>query len=336
MPTISVIVPVYKVEPYIHQCIDSILAQTYTDFELILVDDGSPDNCGMICDEYAKQDDRIRVIHQENQGASAARNAGIEVAKGDYIAFIDGDDIVARWYFDRLYSVVYNWEADIAVCKAESGTDAPFLFGEEDENSNVIAISGRSACRSIYYMDGIIPIQPWGKIYKKRLFEGIKFPEGMICEDDATIPRLLYLSSKVALVNSKIYFYRQQPNSVMNSKFYKKRFYGVRAVGICIDFFNHVGDAEMADLARKAQLVIQSKIVVQAYKNNAAADIPSEYKMGKIRALKNIYGYANDDVFTWYLTQLYPKAERPYAYLRKIMQICGFKKIRPSVMGEQQ
>ena len=102
MRTISVIVPVYKVEPYINHCVDSILAQTYRDFELILVDDGSPDNCGKICDEYAKQDSRVHVIHQENKGVSAARNAGISLAKGEYISFIDGDDYVEKDFFERI------------------------------------------------------------------------------------------------------------------------------------------------------------------------------------------------------------------------------------------
>ena len=116
MPKISVIVPVYKVEPYLHECVDSILAQTFTDFELILVDDGSSDNCGKICDEYAAKDSRIRVIHQENRGVSAARNAALDAAKGEFIAFIDSDDVVNVYYLEVLLSGM-DEDTDIVACK---------------------------------------------------------------------------------------------------------------------------------------------------------------------------------------------------------------------------
>lgn len=104
-PKISIIVPVYEVEPYIHKCVDSILAQTFTDFELILVDDGSPDNCGEICDEYEENDSRIRVIHKENGGPSSARNAGLNIAKGDYIGFVDSDDWIETDMYEMLICV---------------------------------------------------------------------------------------------------------------------------------------------------------------------------------------------------------------------------------------
>jgi len=123
MPTISVIVPIYKVEPYIRRCIDSILAQTYTDFELILVDDGSPDNCGAICDEYATKDSRIHVIHQENGGVSAARNAGIDIASGEYLTFVDSDDWVKTYFLERLLST----PADL-LCQTKVTSDE---FGEQ-------------------------------------------------------------------------------------------------------------------------------------------------------------------------------------------------------------
>ena len=326
MPTISVIVPVYKVEPYIRQCVESLLGQTYSNFELILVDDGSPDSCGAICDEYAEKDSRVRVVHQKNAGASAARNAGVKTAAGEYIAFIDSDDIVCEKYLESLYSAALDSDADITICQSESGTKIPATFGKDNEQNGLSVMTGREACFSVYRMDGVIPIPPWGKLYRKHLFNGIEYPVGMICEDDATTPRLCYVSSKVALINDKLYFYRLQPNSVMNQKFSEKRFDGVRAVDICIDYFNKVGDNELVECAKKARLVMQSKIVVQAYKNNAESAIPAQYKMGKVRALMNIYGYANDDVFTWYLTQIYPKLERPYSYFRKIKQIFGIQK----------
>ena len=114
-PKISIIVPVYKVEKYIHKCIDSILAQTFTDFELILVDDGSPDNCGKICDEYAKEDSRIVVIHKDNGGVSDARNIGISRANGEYIGFVDSDDYIDKDMYKNLYESCLNNKADISI-----------------------------------------------------------------------------------------------------------------------------------------------------------------------------------------------------------------------------
>lgn len=328
MPQISVIVPVYKVEPYIHSCVDSILEQTYTDFELILVDDGSPDNCGAICDEYAKKDNRIKVIHKSNEGAASARNVGLKCARGDYIAFIDSDDAVAPVYIERLYDMITENDADISSIgksidfsdKETVGSLSPVCC------DSVEVISGREACFSIYNMDDKVSIVPWGKLYKKKLFDEIKYPVGMICEDDATTPKLYFLSDKVAINRDKTYFYRQQPNSVMHRKFTEKRFDGVRAVDICIDFFQQRNEDEIVRLAKRSRLVIQSKIVIQAYKANAKDEIPKKYKMTKLRALRNIYRYASDDTFTWYLSQIWPHIEKPYSYFRKIKQIFGLNR----------
>ena len=138
MPVISVIVPIYKVEPYLRKCIDSVLAQTFTDFELILVDDGSPDNCGAICDEYAAKDDRIRVIHQENRGLSAARNAGIDWAfahsDSQWLTFIDSDDIVAPDFLAKMISATEQAHADLCVCDFLS----VFPAGKEEKDTLVI------------------------------------------------------------------------------------------------------------------------------------------------------------------------------------------------------
>ena len=120
-PLISVIVPVYKVEKYLHRCVDSILNQTYRNLEIILVDDGSPDNCGAICDEYAAKDNRIRVIHQENTGVSAARNAGLEACTGEYVAFVDSDDYVDCALFSACYTQIKKWEPDLSESGDHSG-----------------------------------------------------------------------------------------------------------------------------------------------------------------------------------------------------------------------
>ena len=156
---VSIIVPIYNVEQYISKCIESILAQTYRDFELILVDDGSPDNCGKICDEYAKQDSRVHVIHQENKGVSAARNAGISLAKGEYIMLVDSDDFITENMLEKMHDCIAESGSDIVICGMNT-----FLDGEETEDKSQMndvstkTISGRDACLSIYRMDGRVPL----------------------------------------------------------------------------------------------------------------------------------------------------------------------------------
>ena len=245
MSTISVIVPVYKVEKYLPQCIDSILAQTYKDFELILIDDGSPDNCGKMCDEYAQRDARVRVIHQKNGGLSAARNAGIDMAKGEYIAFVDSDDYVSEEYLEKLYSCLVCNNADISICGMLSFFDGKKLDSAESIKKDRTVMTGREACLSIYKMDGRVPVMAWGKMYKASLFDNIRYPNGLIHEDDATTPRLFYKAKNVAMFADALYFYRAREDSITNATFSAKRFDGVKAVDICIDFFSEKNDCEM-------------------------------------------------------------------------------------------
>ena len=138
MPQISVIVPVYSAEKYLHRCVDSILAQTFTDFELILVDDGSPDNCGAICDEYARKDSRVHVIHQENQGQAAARNYGIEAATGEWVCFIDSDDEVHAQMLELLYHAITDGHIGISMCSAAEGDSLPEDFSSPGKDKKSI------------------------------------------------------------------------------------------------------------------------------------------------------------------------------------------------------
>ena len=182
-PVISIIVPVYKVESCLRQCLDSICAQTLREIEIILVDDGSPDNCGKICDEYAARDSRIRVIHQKNGGLSAARNAGIAVARADILGFVDSDDWIEPDMFALLYHDLVKEEADIAVCGKfchKNGTVTPLGDG------TYCVLSGCGAIRMLYQQDGVGRVV-WNKIYRRSLFDEIRFPVGRIYEDNFVI-----------------------------------------------------------------------------------------------------------------------------------------------------
>lgn len=212
-PKISIIVPVYKVEKYIHKCIDSILAQTFTDFELILVDDGSPDNCGKICDEYVKKDRRIKVIHKKNGGLSDARNAGIEIARGDYIGFVDSDDYIEPDMYELLYDICIENNCEIASCSStiyfknktvvNGGHD---LIIHEREEAMKTMLEGR-----LY--DEVV----WVKLFKSELFDDVRFPVGKIYEDTAVTYKLIDKSNRVGCIGKAKYNYIKREGSVMDN-----------------------------------------------------------------------------------------------------------------------
>lgn len=222
---ISVIVPVYNVEPYLRRCVDSILRQTYRNLEVLLVDDGSTDSSGDICEEYARQDSRVTVLHQKNGGLSAARNTGIERAGGACLAFVDSDDFIDSRMLETLYQDLTEQGADAAVCGYR-------LFGPQDEilpidfSVPVQCMSGRDAIRSTLVSDEIGDFA-WNKLYRKELFQSIRYPLGRMMEDQGTTYRIFLQCKKVAYHPVQMYYYYQRPDSILhrrNLKFYEDKF----------------------------------------------------------------------------------------------------------------
>lgn len=214
-PLISVIVPVYKVEKFLCRCVDSIIAQTYDNLEIILVDDGSPDNCGNICDEYAEADKRVKVVHKKNGGLSDARNVGMENSKGELIAFVDSDDWLSLDYFEVLYRNLLNTDADISICdflRLDNELDANVSsMGEIETFTNLEAIEqlfGR------LYLQFVIAC---GKLYKRKVIGDKSFPIGKIHEDEYLTYRLLYDSHRVCYTSHKMYYYWQHSGSIMSN-----------------------------------------------------------------------------------------------------------------------
>lgn len=200
---ISVIVPVYKVEPYLRRCVDSILAQSYRDFELIMVDDGSPDRCGAICDEYAEQYSFIRVIHQENQGQAAARNHAVSLSRGEWIIFIDSDDFVELDYIAYLVSLQKKYNADIAIGGFRylyEGEKKPERRMETEE----LCMGTVKALQRMNYTKGFGAVS-WAKLYRRQLILNHPFPEGQIYEDLAVLYRIFADAETVAYGNRTIY-----------------------------------------------------------------------------------------------------------------------------------
>lgn len=214
---ISVIVPVYGVEKYLPACIESILSQTFTDFELILVDDGSPDRCGEICDAAAERDARVRVIHQANQGLSAARNAGIEAARGEWLVFVDSDDYIAPHFCEKLYQTAQRTDADCVMCSVQNVDESgkpidSALMRVADEVK-----TGREVLRKIGRDDVTPYLTAWNKLYRRKLFNTLRYPAGRQNEDVFVFAELFCQVQRAACVAEPLYFYRKRIGSIMNS-----------------------------------------------------------------------------------------------------------------------
>ncbi len=237
MPKISVIVPVYKVELYLKRCIDSILNQTFKDFELILVDDGSPDNCPHICDEYTQRDDRVVVIHQANAGLSAARNAGIDWAfmnsDSKWLSFVDSDDWIHPSFLEYLYQAVLEHPVKISICNVERTENDINTF------SDAIYHSIEKDAMKFYIENDIWATVAWNKLYAKSLFKEYRYPVGRIHEDEFLTYKLLYEVHRVAWIDYPLYQYYQRSDSIIGSKYLIKYLDAIVAISEQVDFFKN-------------------------------------------------------------------------------------------------
>lgn len=212
-PLLSIIVPVYDVERYLPKCMDSILAQTFTDFELILVDDGSPDNCPALCDAAAAKDARIRVIHQKNGGLSAARNAGLDAARGAWIGFVDSDDYIAPEMYEAMYHAVQSTGADLALCDYAEVDEA----GAPCQSIHIRLEKKDFTGRDLLKNATDSTIQPaWNKLYRRDVFAQLRYPEGKLNEDLFLIPEICLNTQKAVVVPKALYYYVQRGGSIMN------------------------------------------------------------------------------------------------------------------------
>lgn len=220
-PLISVIVPIYNVEKYMKKCVDSIINQTYKNLEIILVDDGSPDNCPQICDEYAKQDSRIKVIHKENGGLSDARNAGMKIATGEYVSFIDSDDYISDDFVETLYTTMKTENSDIVECdivKFEDGT-TPVI---EKDNCEINSFSTEKGL-SLLIAENKFHQHVWNKLYKSEFGLKIPFEKGKLNEDEFWTYQIFGQAEKVTKINKSMYFYLQRSGSIMGENFNLRR-----------------------------------------------------------------------------------------------------------------
>lgn len=211
-PIISIIVPIYKVEKYLEHCVNSILNQTIKDIEVILVDDGSPDTCGEICDRLATEDDRIKVIHKPNGGLSDARNKGIDIAQGKYIGLVDSDDYIAPQMYEKLLKAIEENDADASMCYACNVYDDDMEYRSCKEGTTEV-FEGEGILDALYGKK--LNNFAWNKLYKRELFDSIRYPFGKIYEDLFTTYKIFGKCNRVALDSSQMYYYRIRRDSIM-------------------------------------------------------------------------------------------------------------------------
>lgn len=239
---ISVIVPVYGVEKYLDKCIESILSQTYHNLEIILVDDGSPDNCPQMCDDWAKKDGRIKVIHKENGGQGSARNMALNICQGDYICFVDSDDYLEPNYVELLLNACKEHNADIAICKIRTIDENTLKEGDITEFKNASVVSDCDMVIHASNNEKVYSHSPCNKLYSKDIFNHLRFPEIRMCEDSAIYLETFYLAKTIVTAPVFLYNYIIHTGSTMRKDITLERFNSrMKQQEVCINFLQQHG-----------------------------------------------------------------------------------------------
>lgn len=225
-PLISVIVPVYKAEPYLQRCVDSIRNQTHSNLEIILVDDGSPDRCGEMCDAFARKDSRIRVFHKENGGQSSARNLGLDNMTGDYVGFVDSDDWIEPGMYERLYDLISTHDAQIACCGIQNNypSGAVTYYNPEYPQDTQIRVYGKMEALLETMRNVRITYSPCDKLYHKDIFKDLRMTEGKIYEDMEILPKCVEQAERIVYDPTPCYHYIMTTESTIRGAFNLRRF----------------------------------------------------------------------------------------------------------------
>lgn len=242
---VSVVVPVYNVSNYIKECIDSIINQTYSNLQIILVDDGSTDGSGHICDFYASMDRRVTVLHQPNYGLSVARNVGIAAAQGEFLAFVDGDDVLSPLFIETLLTCICSYQVDIAAvgfCKSSKD----LMRTKDKKFENIKLLSGIEASRALQSDESGFYTVVWNKLYKRSLWTDVQFPKDRCHEDEYISYRLLWMSNSISVSSAPLYFYRQHLDSVMGKGLNICNFDAIEALVQREGFYSEQGETYCA------------------------------------------------------------------------------------------
>ena len=319
MALISVIVPVYKVEQYIHRCVDSILNQTFTDYDLILVDDGSPDNCGNICEGYAVKDKRIIVIHQENGGLAEARNTGISWAFANsdslWLCFIDSDDWVHPRYLEYLYKANVKNETKISQCQycTTDGTVIPV-----SETEKTLLVTTEEAYTNWYSAFA------WGKLYSKDVFEEIRYPVDILYEDVTIWYKILFSQEYITIVDEPLYYYFQRSDSIVNSDWTPRNLARIKAWDDQLLFFDKYGNDDLLNTTAKYYCQIASQEYESIKKSNRLSEREKkQYKSFISKKLRKVVlrfhkAIKTSDQYKWYLEIAFPNYSVCHWGIRRI------------------
>ena len=309
---ISVVVPVYNTQEYLIDCLNSIINQSYTNLQIILVNDGSTDQSGEICENFKRKDSRIEYIVQKNGGSSAAKNAGISHAEGQYICFVDSDDYVHEQYVQTLYDCLMSNEADLSMC----GYIRDGFFDKNMKyQSDYKIYNGKEMMRNYYSFDITFMNIACNKLYKKEFFENEKFPEGIMYDDFVLNAHIMYACQKIAVCNQKLYFYRKTANSITMSVFSEKKLDLLKQIENRMLFFEEIGEEGIYNRFLQEYEVMNLKYYYRCKKN----DIPN--KSSICCNLKKKYKF-------YYLSTLKAKENK---LLKKIYISLGY--IFPFLMG---
>lgn len=292
LPLISVVVPVYNVREYVEKCLVSIAGQSYKNIEVLVVDDGSTDGSGGICDEFARRDARFKVIHQKNGGLSRARNVGIKEAGGEFLCFVDSDDFVKKDFVRKLYEVAFREGADVAVC----GYEERSREAVEDVLPEAKILSGEEATIRLLIQQENIDVIAWNKLYRRELFvkNNVRFPEGMKYEDNLTTYKLLSLAEKVVYISDALYVYLRRENSITGSDKKEERLRARElAARSAMDFFKKNG--ELSSAAKVSLLLAKYAFLDAAISGKVDAEC-GENALKWIRS--NAFLYMNNPFMT--------------------------------------
>ena len=286
-PLVSVIVPVYNAVPYLEAAVQCLLAQELRDFELILVDDGSTDSSGELCDAFARQDSRVRVIHQKNGGAAAARNTGLDVARGAWIAFVDQDDLVGPTYLQALLDAALTYDAEMAIAMHLSFAGEAPRF-PRDSVENVEVVSGRDVCLRTYEKGPFNFDVVTARIQRREVYEHLRFPLGTAREDAHIAHELAWPRKRVALCWGITYGYRQTPGGVTRQPFGKGDYDSLDALDARVAYFERVGDEELMRRAQELVSLWRMTVGANAILADKADQAPEKWRMETGEVLREL------------------------------------------------
>lgn len=278
-PLISVIIPVYNVEKYLHRCLDSVIAQTYQNLEIICVDDGSIDESGRICNQYAVRDARIKVIHQENQGLSAARNRGLDAADGEYIAFVDSDDYILEGMYKKMLDKLLDYSVDLCVCQWQyEFSDGRQVVKKKNIDPTIYGCkTSLEFARFLYrgnYENGVV-VAAWNKLYRRALLDKIRF-EGRIHEDEVFCGRIMAKNISVYVMEEQFYVYAQNGDSLTNKPFSANKFFFLDALAERRELFK--SDAFIRQETELLYCNMYIEYCLRARKDGVAVSHPERYR----------------------------------------------------------